>query len=413
MDSSFDVSFNASALLEDHQLDTSVLLLADDGLYAGSPAKKHVPPPEALCQSLSGTTHPELPCLFLLLPPTPALQGPLALVSGELFQMTHHLRQERNLHNNKIHKLLADLQGDAGDFALDAQLRTRVFKARVSRQNSLGLLDTPLDPLDVQLDAYLRDPAARPRPRSGSPSKRKGLASAGFATANENKENAAPVLEPSKRKLSDSARKPLKKSRSYASIPALQTAHTNALAKGDLKDNLSKLGLKDNLPKVDIPDILLGLLDNLVPGLRDVRFSPRRTCVPRGAALPGRPSLKMRDDLRIFLVDLLTGSVADATQFGTELNASNCEGFPLPDNANEVVQIPTNDTVPASAAQKMAIIRALVGPALRPRPESDVPKYKGFYSKREYDDQRVRASPEVTIFHDAKKRVRWADELEW
>lgn len=361
MDSSFDISFNASELLEDHQLDTTDLLLGDDDLVCKSPIKKPAYDTKIPSQSLSSISLPDLACLFL---------GPLP--SNDLFLVTHHLRQEQGLKNDKIEKLLLLLQSENSNFELDDQLRTRVFKARASR-------NAELDSFDIQLDSYLRETAPG---RATSPQKRKPLVP--MKKINENKENSVPALEPSKRKLSDSVRRPpLKKSKSYSSI--LQSSKP---------DNLS---------------------NTLVPGLRDVRFSPQRVCVPKSTSLPGKPSLKPRENLHIFLVDSLTGSMADATQFGTELNASNCEGFPLPDNIHEVVQIPTNDTVTATSAPKMAIIKALMGKFRANETKHTVQSknHKGFYSKREFDELRTQPLPEVAIFNDSEKRVRWADELEW
>lgn len=136
---------------------------------------------------------------------------------------------------------------------------------------------------------------------------------------------------------------------------------------------------------------------------RRVGVLPQRVCVPRTGAQPGRPSIKFREQQNIFVVDSLTGSVNDATQFGTELNASNCEGFPLPEDVNEIVQIPTNDA--ASAAHKMAIIKALHGKA----PRAGAGRHSGFYLKREFDE---REKPRDVVTRQTKT-VQWAEELEW
>ncbi|KAM9892768.1 hypothetical protein OXX79_000342 [Metschnikowia pulcherrima] len=346
MDSSFDVSFNASALLEDHQLDTTDLLMPEEEYEGTSPVKKLNHKTNSPFQSLKSVSLPNLACSF-------------SSPSNELFQVTTHLRQDKNLHNGKIQKLLQSLQGENSDYELDDQLRTRVFKARAARNSSL-------DALDMHLDSWLQE--ADPK-RPPSPSKRRSL-SAGL---DADKENA--VLEPSKRKLSDSVRKPpLKKTKSYASIPLLQS-------KRDTNSWMSS-----------------------------VQTSPQRVCVPKPTASPGKPCLKAQENIRIFLVDSSTGSVADATQFGTELNASNCEGFPLPDNANEVVQIPTNDTGGSSAVQKMAFIKVSAGKSRESAEKKH--SHKGFYSRQEFEDLRAR-SRTVAIFQDSGKRVRWADELEW
>lgn len=90
---------------------------------------------------------------------------------------------------------------------------------------------------------------------------------------------------------------------------------------------------------------------------KDSTISPNRICTPNhtGIDAPFKPSLKYQNSpFNIYLVDSLTGLINDATQFGTELNASNCEGFPLPEHVNEIVQIPTNEESqkPASKKQK-------------------------------------------------------------
>lgn len=91
-----------------------------------------------------------------------------------------------------------------------------------------------------------------------------------------------------------------------------------------------------------------------------------------------KPSIVYKQDpCQIFLVDSLTGSLNDATQFGTELNASNCEGFPLPENIHEVVQIPTNED---SKGPKMAIIKTFNSKYYSNGSDTSV---SGFYSKLE------------------------------
>ncbi|CAH6721362.1 hypothetical protein CLIB1444_06S00430 [[Candida] jaroonii] len=128
----------------------------------------------------------------------------------------------------------------------------------------------------------------------------------------------------------------------------------------------------------------------------------------------------------IFLVDSSTGSLNDATQFGTELNASNCEGFPLPEDVNEVVQIPTNED---NENTKMAIIKTFNNKVFHDEGE----KYQkvGFYSKTEYDNflktlpttddgvEVVNQVPALSMIPDLRKSNRKtvkfadADKLEW
>jgi len=120
--------------------------------------------------------------------------------------------------------------------------------------------------------------------------------------------------------------------------------------------------------------------------------------------------LKPLNKLDIYLVDSLTGLVNDATQFGTELNASNCEGFPMPEDVNEIVQIPTNETVPSSEQQKMALIKAYHSTRVVTLPSDS--SYRGFYNKREFDEY-VRMGKTEAKAHEEKRRVRWAEDLEW
>lgn len=115
------------------------------------------------------------------------------------------------------------------------------------------------------------------------------------------------------------------------------------------------------------------------------------------------------------MVESLTGLINDATQFGTELNASNCEGFLMPDNINEIVQIPTNEVGP-SAKKKLAIIKAHHSKRFTDD-QSDLTKSRsgspGFYLKQEFEKYRELTPPSQVQVHRDKKAVRWADELEW
>lgn len=213
--------------------------------------------------------------------------------------------------------------------------------------------NTPLDALDLHLNSYLREKPVD----------------------NDNKENISP--EPLKIR-KDGPRKAKKK---RTGIPVLQPLH--------------------NILNLSSPE-------------KPVR-SPARICVPRRTG-PGKPCVKaLEKQLNIFLVDSLTGLVNDATQFGTELNASNCEGFPMPEDVNEIVQIPTNDTVPLAAQKKMAIIKAFHSTRF-PGGSSST---RGFYSKKEFDEYaqgKVKVLEEKDKFNveeKDKRGVRWADDLEW
>lgn len=321
--------FDTSGLLDNdiYNLDDDIVDYESSSL----PIKKHIlSAASTSCDALSPDKTPDLRCEH----------------TNELFQMTNHLREslemwdpEKMLHNDKIEKLLNQLRND--DFELDDQLRTRVFRGRFRRSS-------PLDELDLQLNAYLREPQLKEE-----------------RTVNENKENVEPL---GIRKGSNSVNKPKRK---RMGIPVLQ-------------------------PLANITNL-------------EKARSPKRVCVPRRST-PGKPCLKALDDPNIiYVVDSLTGLVNDATQFGTELNASNCEGFPMPEDINEIVQIPTNDTVPSAAAlKKMAIIKAFHSTRF---PSVGADNSRGFYSKKQFDEYK---NGKLRVFDEAKKKgVQWADDLEW
>lgn len=373
--SSVEVSFDTSALLDSHALDASDLLESE---FSPSPTKRD-----------KTTLLQPGPCMSLSLESTPDL-GCHLLFSSELFLMTQHLREgglvatsprkhrqlhdglnlhEDRLRNNKIEKLLNQLSDDTeGDFDMDSDLRSRAFTSRFQKRS--------LDAFDLHLDNFLQEPK---KPESSQ-------------YYNENKENLSSLAKPSKRKLIDSGPKtPFRKRRSTPPLP------TSTLANGLLPASMVNTS--------SIP-VLSGQ-----SSLEVLVTSPNRVCVPRAVHLPKQPALKHRKNSSIFLVDSLTGSVSDATQFGTELNSSNCEGFPLPDDINEVVQIPTNTTGPMSSAPKMAIIKAIYGKRLWSK-EIDKCEKVGFYSKREFEEIKLKSNSQMTVYHD-RKSVRWAEDLEW
>lgn len=377
--SSVEVSFDTSALLDSCSFSGNDFL--DPELYHG-PTKK--------------TTASNIqPRPYLLLSPesTPDL-GCQLLFSSELFLMTQHLREgghsgrntsplknkkltldddqgssEERLRNCKIEKLIHQLSEDtSGDFEMDDELRSHVFTSRFQKKS--------FDAFDLHLDNFLQEPK---KPTSN-------------LVNNENKENLTSLVKPSKRKLADSAPKSqFRKKRPTPPLPKSSVAN----------------GM---LPASMVNNSVLSLLQS--PATKKVlETSPHRICVPRCVDLPKQPALKFRQNNSIFLVDSLTGSVNDATQFGTELNSSNCEGFPLPDDINEVVQIPTNTTGPVSSAPKMAIIKAIYSKRMWSNEIYENEKI-GFYSKREFEELKLNANPQMTIYND-KKQVRWAEDLEW
>lgn len=359
MNTSLDLSFDTSNLLESHQLNAEDFF-PDDDFLSQSPSKPSclARPSKMPSQDLDTSFIPDL--------------RPLGLAStNELFQVTHHLRassEEHHLHNDKIAKLLRQLSDENEEYEMDDKVRTRVFKGRFNGPRRPDNLDT----LDMHLDSYLHGNTAISR----SPSKQ------AKDVPNENKENIRPMIEPSKRKLSDSndRRAPLKKLKSHENMPTLRR------------------------PKMMPSPVKPGVSFNLFT-------SPKRVCAPKDTQTPGKPNLKHRQNLSIYLVDSLTGSVNDATQFGTELNSSNCEGFPLPDDINEIVQIPTNDAASPSAAQKMAIIKAVHGVRLPSYPEMKL--RTGFYSKKEFENFKLHKRQREEALAASIRKVRWAEDLEW
>lgn len=260
----------------------------------------------------------------------PMLSNTPKLPPADLFEVTN---TSPKFNNDKIEKLLKELEKnhpENPEFELDDLGRTRIFKGRFNKSN----FNVDTDQLDTQLTDFLND-----------------------------KENLSEV-EPSK-VIRSTKRKPLKVTKPQnTTIPVLKPLN--------LQQNPQNLGPTHQLGPKDL----------------------KRICKPNHRALTtNHPSITYRPVVTpsIYLVDSLTGSLNDATQFGTELNASNCEGFPLPEDVNEVVQIPTNEEQRGGkVVNKMAIIKSFhnkyfpakghhtphgpLGPQGRP----------GFYSKQEY-----------------------------
>ncbi|ODV78879.1 uncharacterized protein CANTADRAFT_37513, partial [Suhomyces tanzawaensis NRRL Y-17324] len=248
--------------------------------------------------------------------------------TNELFQVTHNLRRAqtphknqfdlfgseedgwfsgKRLNNNKIERMLEmGISKNSMDqeFELDDQLRTRFYKGRFTKE---------ADGLDILLNSYLEQ---------------------GTSQSNENKENLTPFPDP---------------------LKTVKNKQMNSIKKS------SKIFFRSPRRNTSIP--ILKPLSNITNIERKEFVVKRDTKAPTRTSIPQhrtkftlRPSIKYHDPrLNIFIVDSLSGLINDATKFGTELNASNCEDFPLPEDANEIVQIPTNDD--KSKAQKMAIIK--------------------------------------------------------
>lgn len=303
----------------------------------------------------------------------------------------------QKLRNDKMHKLVDDLSrryaSENPDYEMDDQLRTRFYKGRFNKnQNPLMNSDT----LDSQLEQYLTHSSS---------------------IHNDNKENVT---------INNKGKNIREISLKRRNKGILKSAKQNPKIRSK---NIPVLKPLTNFPNVELERL----------GEFSVKRDEPTTNQERGKCIPKhRQKLSLKSslknspqDVRIYLVDSLTGLINDATQFGTELNASNCEGFPLPEDVNEVVQIPTNEDL-RPEKKKLAIIKL----ALRNSKNSNMKKNKahastGFYSKkalRQYHDETsgsITDSSEVQVVSQPTihsipasetkltKKVQWADELEW
>ncbi|CAK7894873.1 hypothetical protein CAAN1_10S03730 [[Candida] anglica] len=390
-----------------------------------SPQKRRIP-----------TSIPISNNLFSLNTPNLQVMGDHS-VTNELFQVTHNLRGSssspprkkvkqydlfgndedmfedifsgKRLNNSKIDKLVQELEqkidGD-DDYEMDDQVRTRIYKGRFR----------PLeDDMDSKIGVYL----------------------------DENKENM-PQPDPLKsvRNLENNSIK--KSGKVFFKTPR---------RKKDIKSFIPVLKPLNNVTNVD-----LRINDNNnnnnnkftkgFPTLNPQR-SPKRICIPSKKWNSGnnlKPSIKYKDtQSHIYFVDSSTGLINDATQFGTELNASNCEGFLLPEDTNEIVQIPTNDDT-IKSKQKMAIIKAFHNKysSKNKIPTTQPFTKAGFYTKEEFEkfinnssktiqtsngvevvQSQIQSPEESTINSTSNStiegsqeqrqrlKVRWADQLEW
>lgn len=322
----------------------------------------------------------------------------------------------KRLNNDKINKLVNDLglknNGDDCDYELDDQMRTGVFKGRFKKHHYNS--ENNNDELDTLLTGYLDN---------------------GSGPSNENKENLSPYPDPLKTIRNKDTNSIKKSNKVFFKAPRRN---------GSGKSSIPVLKPLSNVTNIDIkkPNDFVVRKDNAK--------SPKRICTPNHINNePSKPSLKYQDPhLNIYIVDSLTGHINDATQFGTELNASNCEGFPLPEHVNEIVQIPTNDetqkVVSKKQKQKMAIIKAFHNKYYSTQTHiAPTNQRLGFYSKSEFDNYKhflteqtqsgVEVVNQTPIPHmqnltnqsnsdnfspkhnknSTKQKVRWADKLEW
>ncbi|KAK6202559.1 uncharacterized protein RJT21DRAFT_118624 [Scheffersomyces amazonensis] len=344
--------------------------------------------------------------------------------NGELDRMFF---PNKRLNNDKVEKLVDNLfmkngkvSSDTFDFELDDQLRTRFYKGRFNK-NQFNIEAN--DEIDVQLNNYLDRPFSVALPANSSTSK------------NDNKENQSPSPDPQKPGHNKGSNTIKKSSKTFFKPPRERTPNTRQSI--PVLKPLTNLSTIDNSKKISF---------NF---LEENNWSTgKRLCSPkhRRNFTPMKPSIKYsNNNTNIFLVESSTGLINDATRFGTELNSSNCEDFPLPEDANEIVQIPTNED-PKSKKQKMAIIKVM--PKLQipsPAPQTTQDLLKGFYSEQEYkkfnsndlsfsviqsQDSGVQvvgqslhnipdsksSSSNDTASRDntsQNRKVRWAENLEW
>lgn len=309
-------------------------------------------------------------------------------VTNELFQVTsnlrklHHREQERfefeindndfvpikRLTNDKIEKLVNDLGMNDMDYELDDQLRARFRNGRFMRQD-----ENKENDLENHVSHYLQD----------------------------NQENYS-YPDPLK-KINKSSENSIIKKRNHLKPKKFQSNHKSQIPILKPLTNLTNLNKDYQETKFSIPSI---------------NSSPKRICSPKHRfTKPNKPAMKyLPNKTNIFVVDSSTGLINDATIFGTELNASNCDDFPLPENINEVVQIPTNDDKNKS---KIAIIKVFHNKYYN----SDLSNKlnSGFYNQQQFEtwennrnnSNGVEVLTSSNDIDKSKSKVHWAEELEW
>ncbi|RCK57514.1 hypothetical protein Cantr_07018 [Candida viswanathii] len=198
----------------------------------------------------------------------------------------------------------------------------------------------------------------------------------------------------------------------YAMLPSLSGYFDENKENRDKPSRVTKsrIGASSSAP------ILQPITNNLkrIATTKEQR-SPKRLCLPKHTSLhPQKPSIKASGNSNIFLIESLTGLINDATKYGTELNGSRHEDYPLPEHENEVVQIPTNE----DDNPKMAIIR-MYKPKKFGEGDQNQQKKSGFYTEAEFDIYKDQQGSGVQVVSlsvgtsSSKKKVRWASNLEW
>lgn len=324
------------------------------------------------------------------------------MIANELFQVTNNIRRNdkfkmydtesqnynhsifhdmdqedgfligKKLNNEKIDKLVNDLGLKDLDYELDDQFRTRFYKGRFSKHTE------PNDDLDLKLDTYLEDKENMMIYDKGQ--RKPDKSKRGIEESREN------ILSPYPDPIKSKGKGIQKSNKMYFKSPRRQ------------KTSIPVLKPLNNLANIEIrPDKTERAKNFHVKSDHNTSIPLHRTI------FPSKPSIKYHDQtLNIYIVDSSTGLTNDATKFGTELNASNCEDFPLPENVNEIVQIPTNDDANAKH-QKMAIIKVFQNQYFRK--ELNLKSMAGNYTPEPEKGK----SP----VNSEKKRVQWANELEW
>ncbi|KAG7662486.1 uncharacterized protein J8A68_004017 [[Candida] subhashii] len=325
-------------------------------------------------------------------------------ITNELFQVTSGLAKNyKNKQSNqggngfltKImdkrmdNKRLSELE--QFDFELDDILRTRYKSARF--KNSTFNIDRTNSPSDSQFNQFFNPSRKQSKP-------------------DEDQENKTPYPEPLKPKLGSnqiskqSLQKASKNISTATQIPALRPINQPRPSK-----------IRREFSIWDFPP-----------------RSPKRICSPRQAADVKRlkPAIKHDKPLVTFLVESSSSLLSDATSFATELNKSNCEGFPFPEKVNEIVQIPAS----CEKENKKAIIRMIKEEPPKTIHDDKEDQKHGFYSEEEFHSYRSKLTSSFTedagvevvsqpIDHisetqrrlkqdkNSKKTVKWAKNLEW
>lgn len=324
----------------------------------------------------------------------------------------------KRLNNEKIDKLVNDLGLKDLDYELDDQFRTRFYKGRFSKNIEQN------DDLDMKLDNYLDDKENMMIYDKGNRKAEKakrGIQDNNFHNSNtlpssiDHSEIFKSSLSPFPDPIKPKGKGIQKSNKMFFKSPRRQ------------KTSIPVLKPLTNLTNVEIKNDKV--IKNEFNDVKQRNFqvkSDKHISIPLHRKIfPSRPSIKYQDKkLNIYIVDSSTGLMNDATKFGTELNASNCEDFPLPENINEIVQIPTNDDINAKH-QKMAIIKVFQNQYFKN--ELALKASAGYYTQNELENFKISANKENdTPNHDKeldlvnnekpnskKKKVQWANELEW